>query len=375
MLFLIGTLNTGGAERQLSVLAKGLSGRGHKVRVVTLFPGGKVADDLGQGHRVELISLWPYKSRFIIVRLFQLAAAPLILRRLIGSADCLYSMLEVTNFIAWLATRFKRNAFLTWGVRSANMEGHWKMALFDKLCALVSPSIKLLIANSHAGLECLLKRGYHPHKHTVISNGIDTSRFQYNEESRRKIRHELGVSVNQPLVGTVARLNPMKDHPTFLKAAALVMEKRADVRFVCAGGGVGRYADELHALAYELGLKGRVLWLGDRSDVVDIYSGLDVLVSSSSFGEGFPNVVGEAMSCGVPCVVTDVGDSARIVGETGRVVPAGDVSCLALEILAVLDQLAHGVTSNGLMRKRIEEKYSVKNLLDQTEHLFNEVMW
>ena len=169
--------------------------------------------------------------------------------------DCLYSMLEITNFIAWAATRFNQNISLIWGIRSSNIEGHWKMALFDKLCVFISPSVKLLIVNSHAGLESLVKRRYRPQKHAVIPNGIDTKIFRFSEESRSKIRHELGVSINQPLAGLVARLNPMKDHPTFLKAAAIVAKEVIDIRFLCIGGGPNIYKERLHALTKELGLK------------------------------------------------------------------------------------------------------------------------
>lgn len=364
--FFIGTLATGGAERQMSELARGMVEYGHTVKVVTLFSGGQISRELNMVPGIELISLWPHKSRNIIVRMFQLAAAPLILRRSIENRGCLYSMLEVTNFIAWLATRFKRNTCLIWGVRSSNMEGHWKMAIFDKLCAFVSPNIKLLIANSHSGLECLLKRNYRPQKYMVIPNGIDTERFQRIEGSRRRVRHELGVSLDQPLVGIVGRLNPMKDHSTFLSAAALVAKEVGDVKFLCVGGGADDYAEKLRVLTKELGLENRVIWLGDRSDIVCIYSALDILVSSSSYGEGFPNVVGEAMSCGLPCVVTDVGDSVWIVGDRTRVVKPRNSKRLAEAICKTL-QRKEEVSWTEISRARIEEKYSLKKLVDLTE--------
>lgn len=246
------------------------------------------------------------------------------------------------------------------------------MALFDKLCTFLSPTVKLLIVNSHAGLECLLKRGYRPQRYEVILNGIDTEKFQYSEDGRRKIRHELDVSIKQPLVGIVARLNPKKDHPTFLKAAALVVQRVADVKFLCVGGGPTAYAEELYALVNELGLKDRVIWLGDRSDVVDIYIALDILASSSSYGEGFPNVIGEAMSCGVPCVVTDVGDSASIVADPAQVVEPRNPEKLSQTIIKLL-----GNTDipeyREMIRDRIEKRFSLKTLIDITEQKLREV--
>lgn len=372
ILFFIGTLATGGAERQLSVLAKGLSRCGHQVSVVTLFPGGKIADDLKQEPRVKLISLWSFRSHNTIIRLFQLATAPLILYRLIGNEDCLYSMLEATNFIAWLATRFKKNTCLIWGIRSSNMEAHWKMALFDKFCALVSPSIKLLIANSHAGLKCLLRRGYCPQKAMVIPNGIDTEKFQYNEVSRRTIRNELGVSLNQPLVGIVGRLNPMKDHLTFLNAAALVAKEIEDVKFLCAGGGSGEYVEKLYALTKKLGLIDRVIWLGDRSDIVPIYSALDILVSSSSYGEGFSNVIGEAMSCGLPCIATDVGDSAKVVGVSTLIIEPRNPEVLSEAICKVIEN-NENINWHVISRDRIINNFSIEQLIQLTEQELGEM--
>lgn len=351
----------------MAMLAKGMASRGHSVRIVTIFPGGQVVAELLEAKGVELVSLWSSRSEYILFRIFQLIISPLLLRHKLKDVDRIYSMLEVTNFIAWAATRFKRNTYLVWGIRSSHMEGHWKMAMFDKLCIFVSRGIRLLITNSHAGLQDLLKRGYRPQHYKVIPNGIDTERFEHNEESRIIIRHELGVSPDQPLVGIVGRLNPMKGHPTFLEAAALAAEKRDDVRFVCVGGGPDNYTNELYTLANKLGLNEKVFWSGDRNDVADIYSALDVLVSSSSYGEGFSNVIAEAMACGLPCVVTDVGDSARIVGETGRVVPAGNASLLATEILGTLDQLYNGLVKKDVIRQRIENNYSVDSLLVQTE--------
>lgn len=366
--FFIGTLNVGGAERQLVVLAKGLAGLGHRVTVITIFPGGQIADELLQSPAVKLLSLWPRRGGNVITRIFQLIISPVVLRRLVKGSDNLYSMLEITNFIAWLATRFEVEPVLIWGIRSSNMEGHWKMAVFDRMCALVSPTVKLLIANSHAGLKCLLKRGYRPQRYLVIPNGIDTNRFQFNEELREKIRSEVGISSDQLLVGIVGRLNPMKDHQTFLRAAALVVKEIENIRFLCVGGGAAGYLNELRALSKKLGLDSQVVWLGERKDMPAIYSSLDLLVSSS-YGEGFPNVIGEAMACGVPCVVTDVGDSAKIVGCNNRVVPPCDPKKLANVMIATIKE---NITSECSMkyRERIIDNFSVQKMIDLTEEQF-----
>jgi len=366
--FFIGTLNIGGAERQLAVLAKGLAEHGHSVTVITIFPGGKIANELSLYPNVKLLSLWSRRGSNLIVRIFQLIISPVILYKSVKESDHIYSMLEISNFIAWLATRFRAKPTLIWGIRSSNMEGHWKMALFDKLCALVSPTVKLVITNSCAGLKCLLNRGYRPQKHLVIHNGIDVNRFQFNKQLRKTMRHEIGVSSGQLLVGIVGRINLMKDHQTFLKAAALVAKEIENIMFVCVGSGADDYVKKLREKSRKLKLENQVIWLSEREDMPAVYNALDMLVSSS-YGEGFPNVIGEAMACGVPCVVTDVGDSAMIVGRNECVAPSRDPKKLADAIIALAEK--NNFPKHSMeYRKQIIDNFSVEMMVNSTiEHL------
>jgi glycosyltransferase involved in cell wall biosynthesis len=372
VLFFIGTLSLGGAERQLTVLAKGLAARGHSVSVATMYPGGKLENDIRDNPNIKLISLYPKRCSNPVLRLLQLLFAHIVLRRTVKNVDCLYSMLEVANLIAWLATRGIKSCKLVWGIRSSNMEGHWKMALSDKLCVFVSPTVGLLIANSNAGLDCLIDRGYRPKRHEVVLNGIDTEKFRFHEGERKRVRDEINVTSVQLVVGIVARLDSMKDHQNFLKAASLVLNKVGNVKFLCVGDGPVEYASKLHLLANEYGLKGHIHWLGDRTDMAALYSAMDLLVSSSCSGEGFPNVVAEAMSCGVPCVVTDVGDSATIVGDKARVVEARKPVDLAR---VICESLKKSPDANGrtITSNRIKENFSLKRLIDLTEVILNRI--
>ena len=127
----------------------------------------------------------------------------------------------------------------------------------------------------------------------------------------------------------IARFDPMKDHQTFLKAASLASESDKDFRFVCVGDGPPGYRAELRDFAAGLGLENRITWAGERRDLPAIYSALDIATLTSAFGEGFPNTVGEAMACGVPCAVTDVGDSAFLMGEAGISVPISQPEAMA----------------------------------------------
>jgi len=201
----------------------------------------------------------------------------------------------------------------------------------------------------------------------VISNGIDTERFQPDSEAGAKVRSEWGISPNTILIGLVGRLNPMKDHPTFLKAAALLSKEMEDVHFVCVGVGEENYAKELYQLTDDLGIAEKIIWAGGRSDMPAVFNALNIACSSSSDGEGFPNVVGEAMACGVPCVVTDVGDSAWIVGDKGVVVPPKNPEALKTAINELIDKTNLDDYNRLEIRQLIVEQFSVRQLVLKTK--------
>ena len=166
----------------------------------------------------------------------------------------------------------------------------------------------------------------------------------------------------------VGRLDVMKDHETFLRAAAQIARQHDNVRFVCIGNGDARYGEAMRALSCDIGLADRVLWLPAQTDMNAVYNALDIVCSSSAFGEGFPNVVGEAMACGVLCVVTDVGDSAMLVGDETFVVPPRDPVRLASRI----DHLLSVSTTErneirARLRRRVVEQFSVARLTIATE--------
>jgi glycosyltransferase involved in cell wall biosynthesis len=169
----------------------------------------------------------------------------------------------------------------------------------------------------------------------VIPNGIDSERFRPDPIAGRRLRIEWGIPENAPLIGIVGRIEPMKDHSTFLEAAGIVA-RGSKAHFVCIGDGAPMYRREMEAKALATGCGDRIHWLGVRNDMPSAYTSLDILVSAS-VGEGFSNVIGEAMASGVRCVVTDVGDSARIVGTAGIVVPPGDPGKMARAILDLID--------------------------------------
>jgi glycosyltransferase involved in cell wall biosynthesis len=227
--------------------------------------------------------------------------------------------------------------------------------------------VRQLIANSEAGLIRRNTSGYRGSKHLVINNGFDTDEFKPDSQARIRLRSEWKIK-NEALIGIVGRLFVAKGHRIFLETAALLRKERTDVRFVIVGDGPDKREFEL--LSQELGLTERLIWAGARQDMAAVYNALDILCSSS-YSEGFPNVIGEAMACGVPCVVTDVGDSAKIVGDEGIVVPAGDPQLLAKALKTMLSKLND--TKPLEIRGRIVRYFSVKTMVDSTENALNEI--
>ena len=186
---------------------------------------------------------------------------------------------------------------------------------------MASHAVHLIIANSRVAAEEMAQAGYPRPRMMVIPNGTDVERFRPQVELGRDLRKEWGIPAESKLIGMAARLDPMKDHATFVRAAQILALRRSDVHFVCVGEGLGLTRSAALATIGQAALGSRLQWRGQVRDMPSFYSTLDLLASSSAFGESFSNVVAEAMSCGVPCVVTDVGDSRDIVGDTGLVGP------------------------------------------------------
>jgi glycosyltransferase involved in cell wall biosynthesis len=215
-----------------------------------------------------------------------------------------------------------------------------------------------IIYNSNLSAEQHCNVGYLSKKTKIIPNGFDLQKFKPDQHRRQQLREELGVAESVLLVGHISRLHPMKDHATLLRAIDRVVDSlsstgsKQEVLFLLIGQGV----------TSELSTNPAVHFLGERSDIPKIMSAIDIVVSSSAWGEGFPNVIGEAMASEVPCVVTDVGDSAYIVGKYGRVCSVEDDQCIASSILQLIENKQERKTVGKQARKRIKENYSMDKI-------------
>ena len=362
--FLIRSLECGGAERQLVELALGLKQNGHDITVAVFYSGGPLAEPLLNAG-VPVVSL-DKRGRWDIAPFFLRLLR--VLRKY--QPDFLYAFMGIPCILSVFMKIILSDLSVVWGVRASNMDlsrYDWLSRYAYRLECVLSVFADLIIANSHAGREYAIFNGFPREKIVVISNGIDTNKFKPCREDGERLRKEWGVSSKEKLVGLVARLDPMKDHPTFITAAGMLAAQCEDVKFVCVGDGPVEYKGQLIKLTNKAGLAGKIIWSGARSDVSAIYNALDVF-TLTSISEGFPNVVGEAMASGVPCVVTDVGDVRGLVGDTGIVVPPGDPIKLTKGMAGML--LKIGLESHETeqrARQRIVECFSTAGLADKTD--------
>jgi len=362
--FMIRALEIGGAERQLVALANGLAARGHRISILLLYANGALLDaldarieivDLGKRHRYDLVG---FVGRF---------------RRTLARLrpDLLYSWLQVPNLISGLATWLPEAPVIAWGVRGTDIEpdaydfARWAV---DAALRRLGGRPAVIITNARSTRQELVAHRVDEARIAVIPNGIDTARFRLDREARHRARQELGLDEQAPVIGMVARLDPMKDHATLLEASARYLPDRPAARLVVVGGGPETLRRQLQAQAEALGIGSRVLWTGPRLDLPALYNAFDLCTLSSRFGEAFPNVLGEAMACGVPCVATDIGDSSVVIGACGRIVPPRSPESLVRAWQAVLDLPADERYKLGLdARARIEACFGLDRMIEASE--------
>lgn len=365
ILFLIRSLEVGGAERQLVMLANGLAARGHDVIVVTLYGGGRLENELRNVtlHDAKKTGRWDILSCLKRLRSMIRACDPDVMHGYMGTANVFIALLK--PFLGGIPS--------VWGIRASDMNlARYGMVAqwHEKLERLLSRKADCMIVNSEAGRRQCEDRGFHCKKIHVVHNGIDAEVFRPDRYAGLAVRREWGIDADAFVVGMVARLDPMKGHETFLQAACSVLRQRPDARFVCVGDGPGDYTRILKRMASRLGLDQSLRWAGLRADIPCVMNAFDLCVLSSDFGEGFPNVVGEAMACGVPCVATRVGDVEAIIGDSGKIVAPGDTKSLCAALLSMADRLANrSVQPGGDTRERIVNHFGVARMVEATERI------
>ena len=359
--FLIRDLGHGGAQRQLVTLASALARQTEfDVHVIHFYPGpfeqalklaGVKTICVGKKHRWDLLGFF-----------VRLVATFRMLR-----PQVIHGYLHESNLMALFMKPLCGFPKVVWGIRDSQTDadtwgllGKWSF----RLNCLLSGWADQIIANSRAGRDYYIRHGYPESNFAVIPNGIDSERFKPQSHNG-----------NGNTFALIGRLHPMKDHATFLRALALTPQAKA----VIIGNGDATYAAEMHALAGSLGLSDRIEWQPARDDLSTLYPSFDALVSTSAYGEGFSNVIGEAMACGLPCIASDVGDSAWLVNDPNWTFPATDHDRLAQlmsRLLTMNPEERQQLSQKN--RQRIEDNFTVDQMVERTAKLMRNsqrILW
>jgi len=373
ILHIITSLDTGGAEKMLFKLLSGMDRQRFESRVICLIPFGPVEKQITNlGINVKTLGLKRGRiSPGGLVKLVKLIKE--------WQPEVIQTWLYHADLLGYFAAKLCGINNLIWNIRCTKMdlEKYSRITTWTvKACGFFSNYPVFILSNSDMAKDHHIHAyGYNSKKFLIILNGFDLSLFKPDKEAGRKIRQELDISENTICSGLIGRYDPQKDHQSFIKAAQIVKHKFPDMVYIMAGREVNQNNMEIKALIKEMKMEKHFRLLGERTDIPDIMNAMDFYCSASAFGEGFPNVVGEAMACGLPCVVTDVGQSADVINDTGFVVPPRQVEALAQGMIKLASLSERDRKNLGQQaRKRVEKKYSLGKIVNQYEELYSTVV-
>lgn len=364
-------LATGGAEMMLKRLIESDPDAIPNTVVVSLTTLGVIGETLrAQGVRVyalDMSSAWDIPiTLWRLVRLIR-QYQPRIVQTWMYHADIL----------GGLAARLAGSCVVVWGIRCTTIsQGPLSITYWlVRLCAICSDIIPhRIICCAKSAKEVHIKLGYAAQKMTVIPNGYDFSTFDRYLNSRAKSRMEMGFGDDEIVIGVVGRFDPIKDFHNFVIAASIVARKRENVKFLMVGRNIEWSNHTLQEWIEGERLGKNFQLVGEQSNVPYFLSAMDIFCLSSACGEGFPNVVAEAMAMRLPCVVTRVGDAADILGMDDFVVPVRDSISLSDALLRMCDlgpEVRRRLGESGANRVRAE--YGIKNIRQRYEELYAEI--
>ncbi len=363
VLHVITSLNDGGAEGVLYRLCHYDTSTSHIV--VCLMDEGKYGPLLRKDG-IELFCLNMSAGKVSFSALWSLYKYIRLIK-----PDVVQTWMYHADFIGGIISRFAGIKSVFWNIRQSGFDkdkSKKSTIILAKLCAHLSGILpKGIICCAHKAARLHSDLGYKSSQMTVISNGYDLNFFSVNDLLACEFRSELMIDPKTLLLGMVGRFHPQKDHFGLLRALSIVKSSIQDFKFVLVGLDLNRNNRRLNNEINYFGLEQNILLLEQRVDIPLVMNGIDINVLSSAFGEGFPNVIAEAMACGTPCVATDVGDSAFIVGNTGWIIPPSNPQALANAILrAVEEKQTKKQTWSArkvACRNRIKEHFGIETFI------------
>lgn len=371
IIHIIVDLKPEGAQSMLFRLLLGMDRKQFDVRVVSLTDVGSLISEIKK-LGIPVTTLGMRHGSFSLSGFFKLY-------RLLCNSDAqliqtwMYHADLIGGLAAWLAGK----NHIIWNVRHSDFVQRSKRSTVwvRRIAAWLSKWLPdKIVVNALSARKIHDGLGYADGKMIVIPNGYDLDRFKPDPFAKVSVRQELRLSADAFLIGLIARFALQKDHGTFIEAARKLLEMNSDVHFVLCGDQIDRQNEQLVAWIAETGCANRFHLLGPRDDIPRLTAALDIATMSSSHGEAFPNVVAEAMACAVPCVVTDSGDAADIVGETGIVVEVRNPEALAEGWSKILALPADDREQMGnAARQRIAARFQLPVIIQQYEGLYKKL--
>lgn len=372
VVFIITGLGTGGAEMMLLKVLTHLDRTRFEPHVIVLAPLGDMAQRIA-ALNVPVQSINMRRSVLALWHIGRLIRMLKVLR-----PDVVHTWMYHADLVGGLAARMAGVRAVGWCIRNSDLgpqttSRSTRMVVW--LCARLSRWLPTrILCCSEAAAAIHMRLGYAAHKMQVIPNGFDLSLFRPDAPSGRGLRRAWGISDETPVVGLVARYHPHKNHAGFIAAAQLLHASMPAAHFVLAGTGIDTSNRELTDGIRNAGIERQVHLLGVWTNVPALMNTLDVLVSAS-IGEAFPNVLGEAMACGVPVVTTDVGDSAYIVGDTGLVVTDNTPAQLAAGMQRMLALAPSARAALGARaRDRVLTHFDIHGVTRQYEQFYEDTL-
>lgn len=373
ILHIINTLEIGGAQSVLVQLLEGWGdGRKHQM-VVSLRKRGQLSAKI-EALNVPVLHLDMTPGTFnfkIFLHLIQIIRS--------YKPDLIQTWLYHSDLLGSIGARFTGRVPIVWGVHHTTTDANSvKPATWGVVRILSQLSGRLpsqIICCSNSAYQTHIALGYSKEKMKIIYNGVDTNQFKPDPNSQAMLKEELGLSKQAKLIGMFARDHPQKDHDTFILAATKLIKKYPNVHFVLAGDGVDNSNKHLREKLLREGIQNYFHLLGSRQDMPYLCAGMNVVSLTSSYGEALPMILCEAMSCAVPCVATDVGDTTLLIGNTGKVVKPKAPQELAdawQDILEYSDMEYNRLCNQA--RSRILDFYNRKDMINNYKSIYQELL-
>lgn len=371
VMHVITTLGPAGAETMLCRTVSGMDASRFENEIVSLTVTLDLAERM-EGIGVPVRTLGMKKS----------VPNPLLVMRLArwireARPDVVHTWMYHANLIGALAARLAGNVPVVWAIHHNSLDPRVdkrRTLAVNRACGFLSRRFPArIVCCSEASLHLHKQLGYAADKMEVIPNGFDLEQIKPDPAARVSLREELGIPAEALLIGMAARFHPHKDHGNFVQAAARILEQRPEVHFLLCGLDVTWGNAQLERWIEAAGIRAHCHLLGPRQDMPRLFAGIDIATTASR-SEAFPVVIGEAMACGTPCVVTDVGDSAMIVGRTGIVVTPEDPVALAEGWRRLIDAGPEVRRRLGMAaRRRVRRHFALPMIVERYQKIYTEL--